>query len=241
MEFTFGIITGGSNNHREYVTDVEVVERIKKIIKSILDQKIPSFEIIIIGGPDNYSEYENITHIPFNDFKYKGWITKKKNLITQKARFDNIVYMHDYFSLDTEWYKNMVDYSDPFEIMMNQILDMNGKRFHDWVIDPFKHPSLSECSMETFLPYEIKHMKKFQYISGGFWIAKKNIMQKFPLNETLFWGQDEDIEWSNRVLKFHSYSINKNSIVRLIKPRFATGWSLVGENGMKILEKINRL
>lgn len=241
MNFTFGIITGGSNNHRETITNSEASDRVKKIIKTILDQKIPKYEIIVVGGDNDYSDCENILHIPFNDLKYKGWITRKKNLITQNAQYENIVFMHDYFSLDSEWYKNMVNYSEPFEIMMNQILDINGNRFHDWIIDPFKHPALIENNMETFLPYDIRNMKKLQYASGGFWIAKKHVMENFPLNERLFWGQGEDVEWSNRAFNHHSYSLNENSIVKLLKPRFATGHNMVSEKGMKILQKLSKL
>ena len=31
--------------------------------------------------------------------------SKKKNIITQNAKYENIVYMHDYIVLDNNWYK----------------------------------------------------------------------------------------------------------------------------------------
>ena len=55
------------------------------------------------------------------------------------------------------------------------------------------------------------------YISGAYWIAKKEFMLKNPLNEILKWGQGEDVEWSLRVRELTEFKINANSIVKLMK------------------------
>jgi hypothetical protein len=213
MNFTFGIVTGGVHNHRESIPEQEIIKRIKKIIQTIQAQDIPNYEIIVVGGPNEYSNYIDVVHFHFDDAG-DNWITKKKNLITQNANFDNIVYMHDYYSLDKNWYYEMLKFGDNFQILINQILDINGNRYHDWEVLDFFTPG------ESLLPYEEKTLSKFQYISGGFWIAKKNVMEEFPLNESLKWGQGEDVEWSQRVKSKFDFSINPNSIIRLLKPRF---------------------
>ena len=148
--------------------------------------------------------------------------------------------MHDYFSLDKLWYENMLKFKEPFDIMMNRIIDINGNRFHDWVINPFKHSVFLENTMKTFLPYDIKHAKKYQYISGGYWIAKKKVMEEFPLDERLIWGQACDVEWSDRVMEKYDFTINPKSIVKLIKPRFATEWSLVDEDMLKFINELKK-
>jgi len=53
------------------------------------------------------------------------------------------------------------------------------------------------------------------YIPGNFWVAKKNIMQKYPLNENLLWGQAEDIEWSKRVLGGAIYSTWLRNMIKI--------------------------
>jgi hypothetical protein len=55
------------------------------------------------------------------------------------------------------------------------------------------------------------------YISGGYWIAKKHVMEEFPLDEKLFHCQVEDIEWSWRIIKKYNFSLNEKSIVHLNK------------------------
>ena len=55
------------------------------------------------------------------------------------------------------------------------------------------------------------------YISGTYWIAKKDVMKKFPLDETLSWGESEDVSWSLCVRENYQFSINVNSTVRSLK------------------------
>jgi hypothetical protein len=45
------------------------------------------------------------------------------------------------------------------------------------------------------------NLKKYQYFSGAYFVAKKSVMQELPLNETLFWGHGEDMEWCDRYKK----------------------------------------
>jgi len=213
MEFTFGIITGGEKNHREALSNKEVIARIKKIIETIESQKISKYEIIIVGGLNDYQDFNYVKHFEFTE-KGNPWITRKKNIITQNASFENVVYMHDYYSLDKDWYSSMLAYGNNFKILMNQILDINNNRYHDWEIVDFFEPGVS------LLPYEVKDLTKFQYINGGFWIAKKNVMLEFPLNETLGWGSGEDLEWSSRVKTRYCFELNEKAKIRLLKPRF---------------------
>jgi len=216
MDFTFGIVTAAEMNHRETLESFEIYERIKKIINTIEIQKIPNYEIVIVGGENVYSEFENLTHIPFDDKSFFGWITRKKNLITQNAKYENIVFMHDYYSLDEEWYKNMLEYGNDFKLLMNPITDINGNRYHDWeTVNVFKNS-------ETLLPYDVRDLTKFMYFSGGFWIAKKSVMKEFPLKESLRWGDAEDVEWSTRVKSEYKFELNINSKIKLLKPRFIT-------------------
>ena len=67
MEFTFGIITTDKTNL--YVN---------KIIESIKLLSIPNYEIIVVGGNNNYSN--DVIHIEFDESIKPAWITRKKNL-----------------------------------------------------------------------------------------------------------------------------------------------------------------
>ena len=69
MNFSFGIITNGEND-----------SFIKIIIDSIIINKIPNYEIIIVGNT-KIENSENINILYFDEKIKEGWITKKKNII----------------------------------------------------------------------------------------------------------------------------------------------------------------
>ena len=66
--------------------------------------------------------------------------------------------------------------------------------------------------MEYLLPYDEEYYQNL-CTSGAYWVAKKNIMNKYKLNENLTWGQGEDVEWSHRIRKKNKFKFNINSSV----------------------------
>jgi hypothetical protein len=125
MDFTFGIITTPQTNIF-----------IESIIHSIVKQNIPNYEIIIIGAvnpPEHINE--RVIIIPFDETVHPGWITKKKNLITENAKYENIVFLHDYIGFDDGWYDGFLKFGNQFDVVSNIIHDMNGNRFRDWNIN----------------------------------------------------------------------------------------------------------
>jgi hypothetical protein len=209
MNFTFGIITDGNNNHY-----------LNSVIDSIEKLNIPEYEIIIVGNTD--LKREGIKVIHFDESIKKAWITRKKNLITQNAKFENVVYSHDYVAYDPDWYRGYLKYGSVFKVCMNQILNFDGTRFRDWVLWPHNNSitdSIVGQNRQCIIPYEITHLSRHMYISGSFWVAKKHVMEEFPLNESLGWGDGEDVSWSMNVRQRYDFSLNTNSIVRTLKQK----------------------
>jgi len=216
VNFTFGIITTFGNE-----------SSLAKCIKSILSLEIKNFEIIVVGGDrESLDIFESsksyIKHIKFDESLKKMWITKKKNIIIQEARHENIVFMHDYLLLDRNWYRGFVKFGNNFEVCTNIILNNDNTRFRDWTLSPnnyLKIDSKLNKSLSYLLPYSERDLTKYMYISGAYWVAKKEFMKKHTLNEKLTWGQGEDIEWSHRVRKKTKFQFNKDSKVYLQKQK----------------------
>jgi hypothetical protein len=240
MQFTFGIITT-NNSHA-----------VNLIIESIEKQNIPEYEIIIVGI-DNI-ERKNTKCITFNENIYPGWITKKKNIITQEAVYENIVYMHDYIVLEDNWYTGFLNYGNDFDIIVNKIINSDGSRFRDWILNVHflkgmclqviqNVPTLNApdvwikngeditCKLHipnnvstVFLEYDnnAEELQNYIYISGGFFICKKQVMLDFPLDEKLLHCQGEDVEWSQRVRTKYQFKFNKYSSVKLLKYKHIT-------------------
>jgi hypothetical protein len=198
MNFTFAI-----------TTDYSDINRLNEVRESIYNLKIPNYEVLIIGGKD-YSHYIDTTFLYFNDKKYPGWTTKKKNILVETSRYENVILMHDYFLFDDNWYNSFVEFGNEWDICSNQQLLINGKRhFTDWVTwdDPV-------FPRYTSLSYDDWSRTQHMYMSGGYFIVKKHVVMDNPFNESLMHGQAEDVEWSLRVRDKYRMVCNGNARVQ---------------------------
>lgn len=207
MNFTFGIVTSGAAD-----------DNVNVVIDSIEKLNIPEYEIIVVGN--SYVSRENTTIVPFDENVRPAWITRKKNIITQLARYENVVYSHDYIVYNHDWYQGWVEYGSDYKVCMNRILNADGTRYRDWCIWPHNNnfvDGIVTRQRGCLIPYDMTHLSKYLYFSGAYWVGKKDVMTEFPLNENLLWGQSEDVEWSMRIREKYKFSINKNSSVQLLK------------------------
>lgn len=226
MNFSFGIITNGEND--SYVNE---------IVYSIRNEKIPNYEIIIVGKTEVNGN--DILNVPFNEKIKDKWITKKKNIITYEANYDNIVYMHDYIKLVDGWYEGQLKSGNDFKIRMDKITNFDGTRFRDWVLTYANLNFLDNIvGMNCLLPYDIIHLSKYMYISGSYWVAKKYVMEEFPLEELLSWGQGEDTYWSKQVRQKYDFSMNINSEVKILKPNKERAFSEPNEELVNYLKNL---
>lgn len=184
------------------------------IVRTIVEQKIPNYEIII--ACDKNPQIPGTRWIPFDESQRRGWITKKKNQLVQAARHENIVLMHDYIYLTPNWYSAFTRFGNDFKACMNRIENADGTRYRDWCLWDYDGvPGASHLGQ--LLPYSWKHLSKKMYFSGAYWVAKTEVMKEFPLDESLVWGESEDVEWSKRIREKYDFSINEKSVVRLMK------------------------
>lgn len=233
MDFSFGIITDASP---------DAISRIRVIISSIRSQNIPNHEIIIIGNINNdLNHHLGIKIIPFDESIKPLWITRKKNMITDHAAYENVVYMHDYFKLDQDWYENWLKFGNNFKVAMNQILNTDGTRYRDWTM--CYDDITQECKQNVglphdhrlLLPYAETGLSKLMYISGAYWVAKKSLMQEFRMDERLSWGEGEDLIWSHRVRERYPFSMNPESIVHLFDKSRSAIFSLIDNESIQKL------
>lgn len=226
MDFTFGIITGGNN---------EIM--INEIIDSIEKENIPNYEVIIVGSCN--IDRKNTKVLPFNETVRRAWITKKKNVITHEAKYENIVYLHDYIKLLDGWYNGQLVAGNEFKIRMDKIINNNGERFRDWCIWPHNNNDMDNIiGRDCLIPYDIKHLSKYMYISGSYWVAKKDVMMRYPLNELLGWGEGEDVLWSKQVREVYYFDMNTNSSVYILKGGKDKVFNEPDDNKITILKKI---
>ena len=218
IDFSFGICTSkGSCGSNQLIVD------------SIKALNIPNYEIIIIGET-NIKEDKHIKVIPFDESIKDKWITKKKNLITQYSRYENIVYTHDYNSFDIGWYEGFLKFGNDFKIASTITLNQDGQRYRDWIL--LWDAIIDVPKMQFILPYTETRLSKYMYLNGSYWVAKKHVMEEFPLDEELVWGQGEDVVWSRLVTRKYDFSINTHSTIRMLK-QSGRAWDIMSDDVYK--------
>jgi hypothetical protein len=215
MQFTFAIITDGNSD-----------ERVEKIIDSILSNDIPKnkYEIIIIGT--SKIKHSSCKIIDTSERVPKNAISIKKNVAAICARFENIVLLHDYVAFRNDWYKNFVTFGNDWDVCVTRIVNTDGKRFRDWFkvvggnpVDILtRHHSEVHFGLE-FVPYEDTNHIRNTYVSGTYFVVKKNFLLDYPLDNERKWGEGEDVEWSYRVNQFWNYKVNPKSEVFFLKDK----------------------
>jgi len=197
-----------------------------------------NYEIIVIGGENLGAKFneELIRFVDFNEeffslrlsnirrflkekslkrlFLRTGAICHKKNLAAKLAKYDKLCVMHDYVSLEKGWRAGFEKFGETWQVSMNVILNKDGSRHRDWMI--WDHPLIkNKNSQACLLPYN--EFSRYMYISGTYFCVKKNFFLDNPLDEMLFWGEAEDVEWSLRVRDKTKFRMNTSSKVKYLK------------------------
>lgn len=205
MKCTFGIMTTYDN-----------IPQLEEVIASITSLNIPDVEIIVAGSYNNkevpllakgVNGHQTIlTHVLTD-----GWTPVKKNLVAKVARHEILVLLHDYYLFDKGWYEKWLQFNEfGWAVASNPQYLMNGKRhFTDWTI--WDHPTLPRYHS---LPYDDWTQTQYQYVSGGYFLVKRDFLRQFPFNEEMQPGSAEDVEWSLRVRHRGRLMCNPLSVVR---------------------------
>lgn len=233
MKISYGVCV--SPNYNE--------EWLHNLVTSIETQNhVDEWEIILIGEIDKLRDHD-LTYVEFDDSERPGHITKKKNILARVARYENLCLMHDYMKLDSSWFEGVVktDINHPnWKVMLNPVITKEGDPSASWIVDPDIMQSVINMNSEYYtsllmknaqgenaakyvagLPYNVDDLSHIQYVPGGFFLVKTQVLLDHPFDETLVWGMSlgEDVEWSRR-LRHAGIRFTPNSLsdTRIQKP-----------------------
>lgn len=175
---------------------------IEELITSVKNQNIPEYEIIVCWSYNIKREENNFKYIPFNKRNNLGWITKKKNLIIQNSKYENICILHDRYIFDKNWFEGMKKWWNNFEH-----LTCNQKFIENEIEDKISCISSLEIQNPEVLNFNylkfnklfhtnllsMKDFSKNIYIWWGVHIFKKKFSGQIMYNENIFWRECEDV------------------------------------------------
>lgn len=166
MNISFIIITNGKKENK-----------VLNQIKTIQDQNINKYEIIICGITSLKFKEKNILYIPSEDKAIKGSLGGLRNLACEKSSYDNLVISDDDMLFCRDWFVNILKNED-FDILTPRIKVPDGTRFWD-----------NACYLSPINGHRILNSDEKDdnlYMSGGqSWVMKRYVFDKVKWNEEI--------------------------------------------------------
>lgn len=204
----------GSENYEIIVVGNPVFKQTKLLKKT---QIIAFKEAVFhpnVSRSTIFSALKSFSILPF--FYKTGAISHKKNLAAKHANYTKLCIMHDYVGIEPGWKKGFDTFGNRWDVSMTKVLNKDGVRHRDWMA--WDHPSLINAEYPIspcLIPYD--RYTKYMYISGAYFCVTTSFFLDNPLDENLFWGAGEDVEWSLRVRELTQFKMNENSTVKYLK------------------------
>lgn len=193
------------------------------IVKRILELDIPEKEILLCGRPDKNFQYWDKVRIVGEDIPAPPiWITRKKNVLAQEARFENLCILHDRVFLPLNFMDAIRNFGDYFpftafqSLWFDDVLNLSPVRYSDYnclsdnhIVDKVSADAGNKTSLfsRSLFPEIDKLSFKYanplinhraSYLTGSLYIVKRHVWLHAPQDEGLFWAEYEDVEQALR-------------------------------------------
>lgn len=144
-----------------------------------------------ISMPESGPEMRLMRCDEHDDF---GWITRKKNIICQEAKYSDVVVCHDRFEFSEDFFEAFGRWGHGYGIATPKVVLEDGRRGLDWPVVIGPNHAWSEGGLLRYRDYS-----EHSYAPGGVTLIRKSFWMDFPWAEDLFWNEHEDVELSRRV------------------------------------------
>lgn len=198
------------------------------VVKRILEIDIPNKEIILCGTPGENFAYFNQVRIVGEDITAPPvQICKKKNRLAIEAKYNNLVILHDRVFLPKHFGEMVRRFGPRYPLMTLQSMffdnriSMHPCRYSDYGMAMGEiaqgllglhrtsgegvsiAPSIFTEIERTGFCYAnpMRFNTDMNYPTGSMYICRKEVWNAFPLDESLFWVEFEDIEQGIRAGK----------------------------------------
>lgn len=153
-------------------------------------------EVIIVSprAVDTSAYQGELHHISFTERDDHGWITRKKNLLCDRARYSDIIVCHDRFHFSKDFFSFFESWGSSYGIAGPKVRLPDGKRGLDWGVVRGSNHTWSRGGL-----LEYRDCSPHAYIPGGVTMIRKSFWQEFPWAEDLFWNEHEDVELCRRI------------------------------------------
>ncbi|MCD5994700.1 hypothetical protein KDX38_13945 [Pseudomonas sp. CDFA 602] len=198
------------------------------VVKRILEIDIPDKEILLCGTPgSNFAYFDKVRIVGEDITAPPVQICKKKNRLAQEARCNNLVILHDRVFLPKHFGEMVRRFGPRYPLMTLQSMffdnpfSMHPRRYSDYGMVmgeiaqgllglhrnsgkavAFAPSIFTEVDRTGFrFANPMRYNSDFNYPTGSLYICRKEVWNSFPLDQSLYWVEFEDIEHALRASK----------------------------------------
>jgi hypothetical protein len=193
--WTFGILTSGAS------------AQAAEMAKAILNLDLPNVEVIFCGPrPAGVPNDARVSAIDLDEPEPRGWITRKKNLIADRARYDNLCLLHDRYVVTPDWAEALNAYGPCYSFLTFPQVYYAGVEQHF----PQRYPDYQLLAQEQgiqgallsgvydadriFHP-DYDDFSETAFCCGGLYLARRSLWNLVRQNEALFHCEWEDVSF----------------------------------------------
>lgn len=235
------------------------------VVKRILELDIPNKEILLCGRPgDNFAYWDQVRIVGEEITAPPVQICKKKNRLAQEATYNNLVILHDRVFLPRHFGEMIRRFGPNYPLMTLQSLFfdnrlcMNPRRYSDMGMSSsdiglgilalhrtdhravaIAPANFTEVELSGFcFANAMRYNSDVSYPTGSLYICRKQVWNRYPLDESLYWVEYEDVEHGIRCSKSGVPTrLNTFGISQSITSRALLGSPVPVETCKGLLEK----
>jgi hypothetical protein len=167
--YSFCIIAGGNRP-----------EKLDLLIDSIHQQGIGSYEIVVAGAAH---QRPDVTYVPRENAALHGRTNYLRNTAAEHSAFENLVFCDDDICLTSGWFSS-VEQHKHCALVSTRLLNLDGTRHWDW----------ATCGgPRGLILLDYDESDPDVYVPGGLLLMGANIWETLRWDDTLGYGQAEDV------------------------------------------------
>jgi len=219
------------------------------VVKRILELDIPNKEILLCGKPgSNFAYFDKVRIVGEDITAPPVQICKKKNRLAQEAKYDNLCILHDRVFLPKHFGEMVRRFGGRYPLMTLQSLffdnrlNLHPRRYSDYafaenelamgikglrrdsdVAASIAPSTFTEVGLTGFsFANAMRYNKDCSYPTGSMYICNRSLWLQYPLDESLYWVEYEDIEHGIRCSmagipsRVNPYGINQSITSRAL-------------------------
>ena len=193
--WTFGILTSGAS------------AQAAEMASAILSLDLPNVEVIFCGPrPAGVPNDPRVSAIDLDEPEPRGWITRKKNLIADRARFDNLCLLHDRYVITPDWADALSTYGPCYSFLTFPQVYYAGvdnqfpQRYPDYQLLAQDRGIQGALATSVYDADRVFHpdyddFSETAFCCGGLYLARRSLWNLVRQDEALFHCEWEDISF----------------------------------------------